>query len=238
MRKAKERLVVRYHNLNRQRLLVVAAVLAVMAVFAAGYMMGAKVFLREMADKHQLENQRDKLKDRNTELEQQIINAELSLQIEREALEQTRKELVSLQQRLSDDEAELKLYRNLMQDDTLPSGLLVREMTLRSLSEGGVAYRLVVQQSKSSLRPINVRVNVVVEGEQDGAKKSYSLNELDESVSSMPLSMSFKYFDIKRGVLRLPAAFEPHVIKIEAWQKGSKGNKVTRTFGWRTERTQ
>ncbi len=238
MRKVKERLVVRAQNVNRQRLLVVGAVLGVMAVFVAGYLIGAKTFLREMADKHQLENQRDKLQERNTELEQQIINAELSLQIEREALEQTRKELVSLQQRLSEDEAELKLYRNLMRDDTLPSGLLVREMTLRSLPEGDVAYRLVVQQSKSSLRPINVRVNVVVEGEQDGVKKSYGLDELDQTISSMPLAMSFKYFDIKRGVLRLPAAFEPHVIKIEAWQKGSKSKKVERTFGWNTVRTQ
>ena len=237
MLKAGERQVVRCHNVSRRRLLIWAAILGVVAVFAAGYFVGAKTFGQAVAEKQLLEKQLAVLEGDSADLEQQLVNALMASEIDRLALQETRKEVVSLQEQLSKDEAELKLYRNLMQDDTLPDGLLVRELALRDLTNGEVAYRLVVQQNKSSLRPISVRVNVVIEGEINGIKKTFTLDALDDNLSSMPLELSFKYFDIQRGVIKLPAGFQPHVVRVEAWQEDKESRRVERLFGWRAVRS-
>lgn len=230
-----ERLVVRLHSINRQWLLMASGALGFVLVFVVGWFLGGHFFEKEMIEKRLLVDNVARLTIAEEELRQQVVNAEIAGEVDSAALEEVRKTVASLEGRLAEGEKELDLYRNLMSDDSVPKGLLIRELILRALPDGGVAYRLVVQQKTSSLQAVKVRVDISVEGELAGESATLSLDALDSKVESLPLSMTFKYFEVSQGVMILPEDFVPHLVHVSLWRVGQKSKKTQRLFGWRLE---
>lgn len=235
MPRSGERLVVRLHSINRQRLLMASGALGFVLVFVVGWFLGGHFFEKEMIEKRLLVDNVARLTIAEEELRQQVVNAEIAAEVDSVALEEVRKTVVSLEGRLAAGEKELDLYRNLMSDDSVPKGLLIRELMLRALPDGSVAYRLVVQQKTSSLQAVKVRVDVSVEGELAGESATLSLDTLDSKVESLPLSMTFKYFEVSQGVMIFPEDFVPHLVHVSLWRAGQKSKKTQRIFGWRLE---
>ncbi|MCB1669268.1 MAG: DUF6776 family protein [Porticoccaceae bacterium] len=230
-----ERLVVRTYSVRRQRIALVVRLTCLVAVFFLGLMLGGQMFEREMAAKRLLEKDVGQLNAMQDSLNQQLANAEAAVEIDRAALEQVRKTVVELQQQLADSEKELELYRNLMRDDSLPKGFSIWELSLTPLDEGGVAYRLVVINKAGALKPVEVFLQLSVEGEVEGVSKTVPLEELDEKLSS-PLSMKFKYFGVLQGVMDLPPGFDPRLVHTSLWKKGQK-KRVRKSFNWHSEET-
>ena len=229
-----EQLVVSTYSARRQRLDQLVRWVVVTVVFVVGFVLGSQIFEGEMSAKRQLDIDHKALLAERDVLSQQLMNAEVAAEVDRAALEQVRKTVVGLQEQLTSGEEELELYRNLMRDDSLPEGLSLRELSLTVLVEGGIAYRLVVQNKTSSLKAMDVRVNLSVEGELAGESKTVALHELDEKLDKSPLAMKFKYFGVQQGTLQLPDGFEAKLVHVSMWKAGQR-KKVEKLFDWEIE---
>lgn len=228
-----EQLVVR---LNRPWLLPALAgggLLLVAISFLGGFWIGSDYFASQVAENRQLATAHRQAQQRINELEQEVANGAVARSIDRDALEEVRQSVVGLQAALAKQKEELDLYRNLLRDNTLQSGLHIDSLRI-TLSDDPltVNYRLVVKQKAALIKSIKVRVRLEVSGEQKGAQVSYTLAQLDPMLDNNPLVVSFKYFRMIEGVLHLPVDFVPQQAVILVSKEGEASVAATQKFLW------
>ncbi|WP_339065296.1 DUF6776 family protein [Teredinibacter turnerae] len=170
------------------------------------------------------------------ELEQQIENFNLGAEIDRQANEDVRQEVIELKDQLAKLQEDNSFYRNLM----APSGNKV------GLSFGAVEivdtdvarqydYKVVLQQLAVNHQLLNGYLIAKVVGRQNGVEVTLPLKDLSEQVSENRIKLRFKYFQTVQGRLALPEGFEPERLELEATSTGSRGVTVEKRFGWLVE---
>jgi hypothetical protein len=111
-------------------------------------------------------------------------------------------------------------------------GLRVERLDLKS---SGVInryrYSLMLTQVVDKHEYIQGVVNVSVAGIQAGQARSYSLNELDASISG-EIRFRFRYFQNIEGELTLPEGFTPTETVIAAQPSGRSAKDIEKTFAW------
>lgn len=167
------------------------------------------------------------------ELRQQLANLQLGAQVDRQASEDVRQEVIELKNQLAELQEENSFYRNLMAPSENQEGLNFGQVEIADTDvPRQFRYKVVLQQLTTNHQVLNGTLNFNVVGRQDGEVAVLPLKDLSDDVESVNIKLRFKYFQTVQGQLRLPPGFEPERIELVARSTGNNSATVEKRFGW------
>jgi len=167
-----------------------------------------------------------------TDSQRQIQILEIDSKVESGALENTRQEIMLLQDQIDANEEKLILYRQLLQDGDQLKGLSVVKFELHELSERQFSYRWILRQKTEKMTLANVVSEIFILGKYKNQSSLIALSDLDSELSEFPISLKLKFFLINQGVLELPDGFDPVQIQITSRYSWNKKTAYNDTFDW------
>ena len=182
----------------------------------------------------QLSNQLETANKRVIELDAQLIDAQLNLNVLREASNSLREDLTKELSKTARLEEEVTFFKGLMSPSSLTKGLQVAELELVALPEAG-EYNFQLLLTQVALRrgfiAGEVRLDVIgrYADDPDAGEAVLSLTEL-AALEAYPMKFRFRYFQDMNGNLVLPDNFSPARILVTAQQSGKEPLQVS--FPW------
>lgn len=235
-RKPGEYVVIRHKPGRRIRRTLILLVFSV-ASAVGGYMIGMAKdgfrFSNVVETRDTLKHELTSLRETSAAAEQKLINLERGRSIDQQALKQARQAITSLETRISELEADLTFYKNIMAPSETSEGLQVDRLNLQpARGKRHYDFKLVLTQVGDNSSYISGLVAVNVIGNQKGEKQVIALRDLSEDIEDLGVKFRFRYFQDVEGELVLPDGFKPLEIQVVAQAKGSKATKAERTFDW------
>jgi Tfp pilus assembly protein PilO len=221
------------YRLRRTMILLAFTVVAAIAGYAAGMAQGGFRFSSAEASNEQLAQELRSLRDQFRTARQNLVNLERGRAIDEQALREARNTIVGLETRISELEADLTFYRNIMAPSETSKGLQVDSFTLAS-ARGDNTYRfkMVLTQVGNNNSFIAGQVAVNIIGRLDGEKEVIALRDLSDDIEDLGVRFRFRYFQDVEGTLNLPQGFEPYEIQVVAQAQGRNASQAERTFDW------
>lgn len=166
------------------------------------------------------------------ELKNQLVYEQRSTEIDQQSCDSVRTSLGSLQAEVSDLNEQLAFYRGIVSPELSRVGIRIYDFKLsRATASDTFHYELVLIQAVRHNRKIGGRVQIVVEGQQNGVRQVLALNEISLS-ESKDLTFSFKYFEELEGEFRIPAGFKPEQVTVTLVAEGAGAQNVREQFAW------
>jgi hypothetical protein len=215
--------------------LIAFVVIFVAAILFLGKFWGTAVTEWEVAEKAELEVKNLDLEARLTEAASELSRLKLSSEVDAAALENSRQEMIGLQRQIYQRDEELKLYRELLQDNDQPNGLSVGDLNLVPMDDGRIRYRWVARQKTVKMKTLSVYAEVWILGMQGDEEVSLSVADLDDQIKRLPIKLEFKYFSINQGILTLPEGFEPDKVRITLRYTWMNKAQSDQKFDWKLE---
>ena len=215
--------------------LIAFVVIFVAAILFLGKFWGTAVTEWEVAEKAELEVKNLDLEARLTEAASELSRLKLSSEVDAAALENSRQEMIGLQRQIYQRDEELKLYRELLQDNDQPNGLSVGDLNLVPMDDGRIRYRWVARQKTVKMKTLSVYAEVWILGMQGDEEVSLSVADLDDQIKPLPIKLEFKYFSINQGILTLPEGFEPDKVRITLRYTWMNKAQSDQKFDWKLE---
>lgn len=183
------------------------------------------------------EEQRLKLEEQVTELEQertnlrdQIALTSRSQQVDKQAYQQVNDNLKSLQQEILELREEVSFYRGIVSPMESEAGIRIdRFKVVPAGMENIFHYNMVLTQVLKNDRSIFGRVSLFINGVQNGKPKKLGFAELSGTNSSY-LEFKFRYFQKFEGDLILPKDFSPLQVLVDVDPHRRK--KISSTYQW------
>jgi cell division protein FtsB len=175
----------------------------------------------------------DGLENQIVELKQQIALLETHREIDREAYHVVETNLTDMQRKIQEQQDAIAFYRGIVSPQDGGRGLRVQDLKLtRGKDERHYNLRLVLVQVMQHDSSVKGQVDFSVEGEQDGAATTYTLEQLlpDDGDSSWPFA--FRYFQDFDRELILPDGFMPETINVEVVSRTKSIASVKQSFDW------
>jgi len=215
--------VVKYRP-KRKIFLGLIAFLSIIFSFALGRHWGGYEAAQIMSQKLDLDERYKTLQIDLMNYKEQLSLMKLSSEVDNVALESARQQMVILQRQIYSRNEDLKLYRDLLQDNDSPSGVSIGDFSLTLLDDDRVKYRWVVRQKQDEMKRLSLFADVNVRGKKNGNGTTYRVTDLDQQIEEWPIKIEFKYFSIQQGVMELPDGFKPDTVDISlryTWEKES-----------------
>lgn len=216
------------------------ALLVVMVCICVGFVGGYSIGLSDGRDDAKsvglLLDELGAEREKGRYLEQQLTNRLLAAEIDWKSVEQVRRMVATLEQRLTLQKEELDLYRLLLNRDSNVKGLHIEHWKVApSDVTGFYDYQLVIRQNVNLKTLFKVDLELVVFGEQEGRATGYPLSGLDPEVDEETIRLSFRYFKFLRGRLKMPMGFDPREVEVQVRKAGSSKYNEKKTFEWRRD---
>ncbi|MBR9872418.1 MAG: hypothetical protein GYB26_14885 [Gammaproteobacteria bacterium] len=223
----------RGYRLRRTLILLGFTIVAAISGYMAGMAQGGFRFTSAEETKDMLVNEVDGLREQYRSARQNMINLERGRAIDEQALRDARNAIVELETRISELEADLTFYRNIMAPTEVSKGLQVDSFTLvPGRDDGSYSFKIVLTQVGNNNRYLSGLVAVNVIGHIDGEKQVIALRDLSEEIDDLGVKFKFRYFQDIEGSLSLPEKFEPLEIQVVAQAGGRKAAQAESTFDW------
>ena len=226
--------VVKYRP-KRKIFLGLIAFLSIIFSFALGRHWGGHEAAQIMSQKLDLDERYKTLQIDLMNYKEQLSLMKLSSEVDNVALESARQQMVILQRQIYSRNEDLKLYRDLLQDNDSPSGVSIGDFSLTLLDDERVKYRWVVRQKQNEVKRLSLFADINLEGKQDRSAKTYRLSELDQQIEKWPIKIEFKYFSIQQGVIELPEGFKPDTVTISLRYTWEKQLILKQEYDWKYE---
>ncbi|MDG1311753.1 MAG: hypothetical protein P8P26_06825 [Porticoccaceae bacterium] len=215
--------------------LALIVVVVVVSILYLGKYWGTVLSNAELAEMSRLVVNNIELETQLDEKAGELSRVALSAEVDMAALENSRQEMIGLQRQIYQRDEELKLYRELLQDNNQPNGLSVSGLNLVALEDGRIRYLWVARQKTVKMKTLSVYAQMWVIGRQGQEEVSLSLADLDEQVQRLPLKLEFKYFSINQGILNLPEGFEPEKVRVTLRYTWMDKAQSDQKFDWEIE---
>ncbi len=174
------------------------------------------------------------------QLEAQLVEADLSSDVEKEATQALKEDIRLLKDQVATLSEEVAFYKSLMAPSSLAKGLQIADFELTAMEEEGrYTFHLLLTQVETRRDWVQGEATLEVEGRmaETGGSDSVTidgqrvlpLTEIGED-DSYPLKFRFRYFQDLTGVISLPRGFEPERIVVKAGKRNTQA--LTRTFDW------
>ncbi len=212
--------------------LVVVFVSTIIFSLVSGYSFSQYSLKNLMHENKRLKNLVAELKELLSDTQRQIQILKIDSQVESGALENTRQDIMLLQDQLNANEEQLLLYRQLLQDGDQSNELSVVKFELQELSERQFSYRWILRQKTEKMALANVVSEIFILGKYDDQSSSIALTDLDSELDEFPIALKFKFFVINQGVLELPDGFDPMQIQITSRYSWNQKTAYNDTFDW------
>ncbi|MDA8786344.1 hypothetical protein N9N19_02235 [Porticoccaceae bacterium] len=208
---------------------------SVAALLYLGKLWGTMLSNQQMDEMVRLEEKTVELQSQLSENSAELSRVALSAEVDMAALEKSRQEMIGLQRQIYQRDEELKLYRELLQDNNQPNGLSASDLNLTALEDGRIRYRWVARQKTAKIKNLSVYAEMWVIGRQGEEEATLSLADLDDQVKRLPIKREFKYFSIIQGVLELPEGFEPEKVRVTLRYTWMDKLQSDHKFDWKLE---
>ncbi len=181
----------------------------------------------------------DQLKQREVEvaeLEQRLANIDMGAEVDKQANEEVRQQVLTLKGSLAKLQEENTFYRGLMAPTKNKRGLTfgTHELTYAE-ADRVIRYKIIMQQLATNHQLLKGSLQYTVTGKSNGLDVAYRLDELSDQVDTSEIKLRFKYFQMIEGAMKLPDGFEPERIDLVAKTKGKNSVTVEKKFGWFVE---
>jgi len=173
------------------------------------------------------------------QLEAELVEADLTREVEREATQALKEDIRVLKDQLAALTEEVTFYKSLMAPSSLAKGLQIADFELTAMEDGRYTFHLLLTQVETRRDWVQGEATLEVEGRmpETGGSDSATVNtqrvlpltEIGED-DSYPLKFRFRYFQDLTGVISLPRGFEPERIVVRAGKRNAQA--LTRTFDW------
>ena len=171
------------------------------------------------------------LRVRYAGLEKQMAVDKHAHRIERNAYDQVKIHLTSLQDKVLSLEEEVAFYRGIVASNS-GRGLHIKTFSVDpDLDDGVYRYQLVLTRNMKSDTVTSGTVSLSVTGKHQGNFRNLSLADLSADKDRV-LSFQFKYFQRLEGRLRLPPGFVPHRVRILVSAPNERPSTIERVFDW------
>ncbi len=187
----------------------------------------------------QASEERDRLRDRIAQLEDEAATLraqkaihERAREIDRHAYDQVDNSMKEQQNELLELKEQVIFYRGIVGSSDQVRGLQILSFRLEDNGGGrNFRYRLILNQLEKSNRLIKGRVRLTLIGLQDDAQVELSHAKFSQKGDEGEL-FRFKYFQEVDGDIVLPEGFVPLRIKVKASSTGKKRKSIERIYSW------
>tara|TARA_B100000900_G_scaffold368997_1_gene346561 strand:+ start:307 stop:1053 length:747 start_codon:yes stop_codon:yes gene_type:complete len=222
-----------------QRVLFTFLVLMGVALSAAGgwgYAYYTTVMSQEgdQADKNELLAQLFDLRVKNDNLERQVAILDRSSAVDKQTGVELQETLTSLRQRVAQLEEDVLFYRQVVEEETKETGLVIEELDIdKTRSPDRYRYKLVMRQEDADGDTyLAGHVNFNLAGRWKDQQVILPLRDLSEAENELDIRLRFKYFQNIEGELVLPEGFQPDRILIAAVATEPVSKRINEDFGW------
>ncbi|MGY0218340.1 DUF6776 family protein [Endozoicomonadaceae bacterium StTr2] len=191
------------------------------------------------ADNQRLKTLAREHKDQIDRLSQQVAIYEQGRKVDQKALEMARQEMLQLEERRSQLEKELVLYKSIIVPEQLAEGVRVQRLDLRPAEmENHYHLKMVLTQVAQKHNLQQGTLEAWVSGvDQNGEDQQLPLASLVEELDD-PVRLGFRYFQsipLDGGVLelKLPDGFRPALLNVLiTLEDGRKARQIEQDFEW------
>ncbi len=215
--------------------IVVLVVVGSYLVYEFGRIQAGYDLVDAASERRDYERHIESLEDEISALKEQVAMLETHRDIDRQAYKEVEASLTELQSKIQEQRDAIAFYRGIVSPADGNKGLRVQDLKLtRGKSEREYNIRLVLVQALKHDRKVSGNVKLTIEGDLDGADKTFSYAELLPEDSEAAWAFSFRYFqDFNRQVV-LPDGFTPQRVKVEVQSKTRSISSIEESFAWTT----
>ena len=172
------------------------------------------------------------LEEERNELRRELAMVKQAADIDRESILSVRERIKQFQDERLKMEEELAFLRGIVSTTSKKQALRVQNFRLEpGLETGQYLYKFSVSQVINSGIIAKGKIEISVEGLQDGHTQQLNLSEISDDKADS-IKMRFRFFQNIEGKLTLPDGFEPATINIEVKPSGEKLETVKESFNW------
>jgi hypothetical protein len=202
------------------------------AMFALGQFSAGHFNQSLQQEQTRLQEKLYRLGRENSELREKYAVLERTAQVDKESYSGINDNMKKLQNELLELKEQVAFYRGIVAPTEAASGLLIRDLKVASLGEdNGYHFKLVITQVMKNEYLVRGRVEVLIDGLQDGKQKQLTLSQLSEGKLAN-LKMEFKYFQNIEGDIVLPADFVPSSVMVDLIPSGKGRTRIKKNFEW------
>ena len=214
---------------------IAALVLGGYLIFELGRIQGGYSIVDATAQSRAYREQMIAREQEIVSLREEIALQETHREIEREAYDQVEANLIELQQKIQEQRDAIEFYRGIMSPEDGGRGLRVQGVKLsRGAEEREYVVRLVLVQVMQHDRAVKGDVDLVLEGDENGVAKAYTLKELVPADEDSSWPFQFRYFQSFDRSLVLPDGFTPERLNVQIRSRTKSVDSVEQTFAWHT----
>ncbi|MDZ7924797.1 MAG: DUF6776 family protein [Marinagarivorans sp.] len=175
----------------------------------------------------------DALETEKGRLQQQLTNIQTGLDIDKQANESVRQQLIELRAKVQNSNAENDMYRSILNPENTDDKKA--SLDKWNLSAGNnteqYTFRVIAKKLSDPNDWNKGRVTVKINGEKNGTPSV--LNYTEQAVGdNKTLPVRFKYFQTVSGTFALPEGFIPKDVVVTLTIDGKKQEIVTQTYPW------
>ena len=193
-------------------------------------------------DLNQAVVERDELRQRYTEkateaeqLSQRVAQLELAAEVDHQANEAVRINLVQLQKEIAQLEEKNNFYLSLMRPATGNKGVVVDPPIITPATEANAyRYNLLIKQIATQHQPVFGYIEFELVGKQEEKARRITLKELSAMVDNERIELNFKYFQRIKGTMVLPDGFTPEQVAVKVVMRNPGGRVIEQQFTWLT----
>ncbi len=179
----------------------------------------------------QLKMQVDKLETKSVETQRRSSMLERNRQIDDDASEQLKGSLIKAQNEVLGLKKELAFYKSIVAPEQGGRSLAIQAFQLKPDNNGGYLYKIMITQRGRNDRFARGVIHVSIEGVTKGKPVTLKLSEVSNEHKKV-MKFGFKYFQSFEGVMTLPDAFQPDLVRIRVNAKTGRIKPIDKKFSW------
>lgn len=167
------------------------------------------------------------------DLKQEVALLETHRRVDRESYKEVEASLMTLEEKIREQQDAIAFYRGIVSPSDGNAGLRVHDLKLsRGRAERRFDIRLVLVQAMKHDRKVSGDVVLSVIGEQNGAQKTLTYEELIDDSDDKDWVFSFRYFQDFDRQLELPDGFTPESVRVEVRSRTRSISSIEESFAW------
>jgi hypothetical protein len=180
-------------------------------------------------------NRIEALEDEIASLKEEVALLQTHSSVDKAAYKDVEANLTQLQRKIQEQRDAIEFYRGIISPADGGRGLRVQDLKLsKGTEDREYNVRLVLVQVMQHDRSVKGEVDFSLDGAQDGAAVTYTLEQLLPPDADNEWSFSFRYFQNFDRQLLLPEGFKPERVNIEVRSKTKSIASVKQSFPWQS----
>lgn len=230
-------LVIKSHDPDRNRLLWIGSGIALLVaayfVYRLGQAKGGFDARKSKSEIRQLVAQNEHLKDTNQSLKHEMAMLETGQTIDTTSFKDLQNTVKGLENRVSDQNKELRFYRQIMSPENKVEGLHILSPQITKLNNVE-EYQLdmVAYQYHKIIRDLKGRIVITIQGQQNGVPQDYAFQNLMIENNGESPTFNFRYFQSYGLRFVVPEGYVPTALKIQVIPATRGYKPIEETYQW------